>query len=103
MKQVEHTDYSTDKLEEFLKVTIQMPEEELKALEGVEPMTQQLFESCIEKCIRLGAKRQFQELVEKYSEMFQTYAEKLGENVKELSPESLQTDSVWKNLVALIK
>ena len=88
----------TGELEEFMSVTMQLSKGQLKALDGLLPMTQEIFSSCMEKCIRIGAYGQAAKLASEYPELFEVYISE--ENVQEESVPActLRTDPVWKRI-----
>ena len=96
MQQNEIYGQKTDLFEEFMDVTMQLSEEELQAVHGVIPMTQELFNRCAKKCEELGAIRQFESLITDFPEQFRCYQE--AQREEEFSDEKLETDEVWKRI-----
>ncbi len=47
-------------LEEFMKVTMVCDEEQLAAIDHLIPMTQELFERCLDTLIKINAARQIE-------------------------------------------
>ena len=110
----------TDLLEEFMDVTFCLSEEELQAIHGVIPMTQELYDRCAQKCEEEGAVRQLEELIAQFPEQQRNYRERMRrqeespeektENtkqdeaaVRELSKEESQTDEVWRKINVSVK
>ncbi len=62
--------------EEFMDVTLQLSEEELQAIHGLIPMTQELFDRCAGKCEEIGGVRQLEELIREFPELYRVYREK---------------------------
>ena len=58
---------------EFLDVTFQLSEEELQAIHGLIPMTQELFNRCAGKCEEIGGVRQLEELIREFPELYRVY------------------------------
>lgn len=111
MQQNEMQKQSTSIFEEFLDVTLQLSEEELQAVHGLIPMTQELFDRCAGKCEETGGVRQLEELIREYPELYRVYCEKvqLAENdsgdtkhgdtaAASGSEASQRRDSVWQGI-----
>ncbi len=101
-KQVMHPT-KTQKLEEFLRVTVQMSQKQLKAIDGLIPMTQDVFNSCVEKCVKAGARTQYERLISEYPQLFDAYIDEMGKAERELSARELQSDPVWQGISARIR
>lgn len=84
--------------EEFLGVTMNLSEEQLKAMDGLCPMTQEIFDGCIEGCVRIGAFEQIAKLESEYPEMFREYTARQKENEDHPAVQALQSDPVWKKI-----
>ena len=61
---------------EFLDVTFQLSEEELQAIHGLIPMTQEIFNRCAGKCEEIGGVRELEELIREFPELYRIYCEK---------------------------
>lgn len=102
-------------LEEFLDVTFRLSEEELQAIHGVIPMTQEIYDRCAQKCEEEGAVQQLEELIARFPEQQRSFRERRRQQeesleekpentkqdeaaVRELSKEELQTDEVWRKI-----
>lgn len=55
-----------------MTVIFEFTEEEDDAIHGFIPMTQEIFDSCMEKCEKIGPRvdKTYQKLIEKYPEFF---------------------------------
>ncbi len=93
MQRNEINQQGVDGFEEFMDVTLVLSEEELQAVHGLVPMTQETFDRCARKCEELGAVRQLGELFQDFPDLYRSYREAQPE--EELSAEALQTDEVW--------
>ena len=119
MQQNEMHKQRTDVFEEFMDVTLLLSEEELQALHGMIPMTQEIFERCVQKCEDMGAVRQLRELLDDFPELYQSYRKSQERKEKEqkerrekgrevsgqecessgkTSGEDLQTDPLWQRI-----
>ena len=111
MQQNEMQKQSADMFGEFMDVTLQFSEEELQAVHGIIPMTQELFDRCAGKCEELGGVRQLEELIGEFPEQYRSYRERLqspGKNSGDTEPgsaedgsgseASLRGDSVWQGI-----
>ena len=71
-----------EKVEEFLKVTFAMSEEQAAAFEHVTPMTQEMFESCFDTLMSVDAIQTCMKLMDEYPEftdaMTQNIMDELG-------------------------
>lgn len=93
-------------MDEFLKITFLMDDEQQKAIDNQIPMTQNLFNSCIERCMEIGAENHFFQLLEKYPDYVQGYAEEIEKEISRIelpaeTPE--QREWNWKRLVSKIR
>lgn len=78
-----------EKVEEFLKVTFALSEEQTAAFEHITPMTQELFESCFEKLMSVDAIRSCMKLMEEYPEFTDTMTQNIM-NELDLTEEDFQ-------------
>ncbi len=100
---------------EFMDVTIQLSQEELQAVHGIVPMTQELFDRCAEKCEGIGGVRQLERLIAEFPEQYRSYCERLRctegdpENVaqnasksctsaQEVSADKMGQDAAWQKI-----
>ena len=58
-----------------INLIFEFTEDEEDAIHGFIPMTQELFNACMEKCERLGAgvDKTYQKLITKYPELWENY------------------------------
>ena len=58
-----------------ISAIFEFTDEEDDAIHGFIPMTQEIFNSCMEKCERLGTRleRTYQKLIKKYPEFWERY------------------------------
>ena len=63
----------TGLLEEFMDVTFGFSEEELQAVHGIIPMTQDIYDRCAQKCEELGAVQQLEELIAEFQVQYRSY------------------------------
>ena len=88
---------------EFLDVTFQLSEEELQAIHGLIPMTQEIFNRCAGKCEEIGGVRELEELrAERKSEKRwnKTWLEKIKCSCyyfREMNLEEMKEDSGLRN------
>ncbi len=73
MQQNEMQKQSEEIFREFMDVTLQLSEEELQAVHGIVPMTQELFNRCAGKCEEIGGVRQLEELIREFPELYRVY------------------------------
>ena len=66
---------------EFLELTFYLSEKELQAVDHMIPMTQELYESIVEKCSEIGADFFFQEFILEYPEFLTRYAKRIEREV----------------------
>ena len=92
MQQNEASGLKIGLLEEFMDVTFGFSEEELQAVHGIIPMTQEIFERCVRKCEDLGAVRQLGELIGTFPELQSKYRER--QRLPE-GPED-NSESIWQ-------
>lgn len=100
MEQKRHETEGSEGLIEFLKVTLKLPEGHLRAVDGLAPMTQEIFDDCLDECVGLGAQRQFRELVDRFPGLYREYADRLDSDADPLPAQVLQTDAVWRRVQA---
>lgn len=88
------TEKEMDKFGEEVRVTLILTEAELAAVDGITPMTQEIFSSCFEKSIEIGAKRFSERLMMTFKEYSVKYADDLEEMCKgiEVSGHSCDED-----------
>lgn len=81
-------------LEEFMDVTFGLSEEELQAVHGIIPMTEEIFARCARKCEDMGAVRQLEELITAFPELQRKYRERrrLSEESEDHSESAGQED-----------
>ena len=77
MQQNEMQKQNTGMFEEFMDVTMHLSEEELQAVHGIIPMTQELFNRCAAKCEEIGGVRQLEELIREFPELYRIYKSQL--------------------------
>lgn len=73
------TDRQKRNLEEFMKVTMACDEEQLAAIDHLIPMTQELFERCLDTLIQINAVRQIECLMDEFPEMAKECGREIGE------------------------
>lgn len=76
------TERQKKNLEEFLRVTMACDKEQLDAIDHQIPMTQELFERCLDTLIEINAVRQIDYLMQEFPKL----AKACGSNLKD--PES---------------
>lgn len=64
-------------IDDFLTITFCLTEEELQAVDHLIPMTQEIFDSIMEKCGELEISKFFVNFINEYPDFFMGYAEKL--------------------------
>lgn len=91
------TDREKERLAEFVREAIYLTEEENAAIEHQVPMTQELFEQCVDHCVQIGAYFRMTCLLNEYPEFAEEYARKIEEEVEdsnieipESTPEELE-------------
>lgn len=84
------TSMKVDKFEEFLKATILLDEDELKALNKQITMSQEMFEHLCERLTEIGTDRLAIELMLEYPDLLQNLADRiekeLGISEKDIVP-----------------
>lgn len=93
-------------LQEFLTLTFYFTDEELKAIDRQRPMTQELFNSCLEKCMRFQTNRLFYELLEEYPDFLLKYAKAIEEEINDtpLLPKTPhEEEESWSRLCKRIR
>ena len=66
-----------EKVEEFLKVTFALSEEQTAAFEHVTPMTQEMFESCFDTLMSVNAIQTCMKLMDEYLEFTDTMTQNI--------------------------
>lgn len=79
---MENTVGTKERLEEFIRAAFLLDDEELEALDHQRPMTQNLFDSIIDKCMEEGIDNIFESLLREYPEFLRVYAEKIEREVE---------------------
>lgn len=69
-------------IEEFLRMVLFMTDEQMLAMEGQIPMTQELFESCVESCLEMELERQFFKLLKEFPEFAEKYVGKIEKEME---------------------
>lgn len=64
-------------LSEFLEMTFRLTEEELRAVDHMIPMTQELFDSIVDKCAGMETDNFFFKFIGEYPEFLEIYAERI--------------------------
>lgn len=84
------TDTKLDRLDEFMKATFLLNEDELKALDKQITMTQEMFDHLCERLIEIGTDRMAFELMLEYPDLLQNSADRiekeLGISEKDIIP-----------------
>lgn len=99
------TDKQKKRLLEFLKEAIYLTDEENAAIEHQLPMTQELFEHCIEHCTQIGAYFRTSCLIEEYPHFYNNYLDKEATDITNVNiPEITQDDidASWQRFKAKI-
>ena len=77
------------KVDEFFRITFALSDEQAAAIDHVIPMTQELFESCLDKLMSVDAIRSSMKLMEEYPEFTDTMTQNIM-NELELTEEDFQ-------------
>lgn len=77
------TDRQKRNLKEFIDVTMACDEEQLAAMDHQIPMTQKLFEQCLDTLIEIHAVRQIESLMQDFPE----FAKECGRDLNKELPE----------------
>ena len=78
-----------EEVDEFFKVTSALSNEQAAAIDHVIPMTQELFESCLDKLMSVDAVRSSMKLMEEYPEFTDTMTQNIM-NELDLTEEDFQ-------------
>ena len=72
--------YSTSDLINAATVMLKFTDEEVDAIHGFIPMTQELFNSCMDKCMDLGSsvEKTFYKLITNHSDFLEGYLDKVS-------------------------
>lgn len=104
------TSEQKERLQSFFAVTFALNEKELEAIDGVTPMTQELFDSIVDKCTGCEFDAFIYALLLKYPEFLKNHAERIEaeldakpmpEGWHDPSPEKMQEE--WEKLCACIR
>ena len=97
-----------ERLAEFVREAIYLTEEENAAIEHQLPMTQELFEQCVDHCTQIGAYFRMTCLLNEYPEFAEEYARKIEEEVEdsnieipESTPEELEAS--WQRFCTKVR
>lgn len=82
---------SNEQYLELLDVTMAYSEEQLAAVERQIPMTQEIYEECLDICIRLSAQHELFRLMREYPEFLKAAGEHFLEEAS-IRQDSLNTD-----------
>ena len=69
-------------LSEFLELTIRLTEEELEAVDHMIPMTQELFDSIVDKCAWMDTEEFFFRFIDEYPEFLEIHAKQIEEELQ---------------------
>lgn len=95
-----------DGLRNFLLEVFEFSDEEQLAIDRQQPMTQELFNSCIDKCMNFGIDELFYRLLEEYPEFVTEYAKRIEEEIQDVElPERTpeQEAASWERLCEKIR
>ena len=83
---MEFTERQFKNLWSFIVEAMEFTDEENSAIEHVIPMTQELFDSIMDKCMELGSDVEplFLRLMKEYEEFSNVYADRIIEEVKDV-------------------
>lgn len=102
------TDKQKRRLGEFVREAIYLTEEENEAIDHQIPMTQELFEQCVDHCVQIGAYFRLSRLLEEYSCFTAEYVRKIEEEVEnsdierpEPTPEELEAS--WQRFCIKVR
>lgn len=89
----------------FLVDTFEFSDEEQRAIDHQQPMTQELFNLCLDKCMVFGTERLFYQLLDEYPEFMIEYAKQIEKEIKDVEfPEStLEEEESWTLLCERIR
>lgn len=102
------TKQQQERMDDFFTRVFYFSEEEQEAIEGWIPMTQKLFDSCIDRCMELGESTDRTSfcLLRQYPDFNKVYADRIEEEVKDtVIPEEyrMSTDEGWEDLCRRIR
>lgn len=89
----------------LLVETFEFSDEEQRAIDHQQPMTQELFNSCLDKCMVLGTERLFFRLLNEYPEFMTEYTKQI-EEIKDVEPFERtpeEEEASWKRLCERIR
>lgn len=92
------TEKQKERFYEFVKESILLTQEENAAIDRQIPMTQELFEACIEHCIRIDDMNRVYTLIDEYPQFIDGYMKKAEQEISktELPEEtSCQREAGW--------
>lgn len=95
-----------DGLRNFLLEVFEFSDEEQLSIDKRQPMTQELFNSCIDKCINLRMDALFYRLLDEYPDFLTEYAKSIEEEIKDVElPERTPEQEVasWEQLCKRIR
>lgn len=95
-----------DCLRKFLLEVFEFSDEEQLSIDKRQPMTQELFNSCIDKCINLRMVALFYCLLDEYPDFLTEYAKSIEEEIKDVElPERTPEQEVasWEQLCKRIR
>ena len=106
------TNEQMENLKSFLLETFAFTDEQTAAMDQQIPMTQEIFESILERCNELGsaADKTFYRLLKEYPDFTDVYGQKLEKEVNERRPDTELPDETpeerqasWERLCAKIR
>ena len=106
------TNEQMENLKSFLLETFAFTDEQTAAMDQQIPMTQEIFESILERCNELGsaADKIFYRLLKEYPDFTDVYGQKLEKEVNERCPDTELPDETpeerqasWERLCAKIR
>lgn len=103
---MEHTEEFNEGFWRFIVEAFEFTHEELAAIDHQIPMTRELFDSCIDKCILLGVDKLFYDLLSEYPEFLEEYAKEIEEQIEDVElPERTpeQEAESWNRLCERIR
>lgn len=92
--------------EEFLILTFEFSDDELVAIDKQEPMTLELFPSCLAKCTEWGLYKLFERLLDEYPELTDKFVKAIENDIKDvILPEKTpeEEEESWNRLCERIK
>lgn len=104
------TSEQRERIRSFLAVTLTMDAEELDAIDGRIPMTQELFDRIVDKCVGSEFDAFFYDFLVKYPDYTEAYAAKMEKELEKIpDPEEWyeetpeETEASWQRLCARIR